>query len=217
MAHGLKIRNNGNFVVIDQNYSNLGLRQKIRYVQNTANSHREYRLVFTVDCTRSGVLAFRSLSDFTGVVWYTQISDTQKTVTLSSYSPVTLDVYVFDNPVYAVKKGTVGLRIKNPATGQWTFDSRCRYMKILGYVTAAFFTEQVFAGGSRLPAAIPVQHYRHDFVGVDENGGDNLQILCTGNNLRVKLDEWTYRTSGSGSGEFESGTGLVMVVDVTGF
>ena len=229
MAIGLKIRNNGNIIVADHTYKNLTLRQKTRLVQNTANVRREYRLVFTVNCSRTGVVAFRSLGGWAGVIWYNQISETQKQIELSSYAPISLDIYVFDNPVDAFRQGAVGLRIRNPATGEWTFDSRCRYMKIMGYANGTEFTETVYQGGSRLPAAIPVQNYRRDYSGsfdtgsgsVSETSGHNLQMLCSGNNIRLLIDEWTYSSGGAGGGGFngnrQSGTPLVMFVDVTGY
>lgn len=232
MAHGLKIRNNGNVVIIDQNYTNLCLRQKVTYTQSTqVPGESNYKLLFTINCTRKGILAFRSISNFTGVVWFTQISDTQKTVTLYSYYPITLDVFVFDDPQFAIKSGSVGLRIKNPTTGEWTFDSRCKYMRILGYITAPtganLGQEVTYAGGSRLPAAIPIQHYRESILSnfdtgsgtIYEESGINLQTLCSGNNITVKTDEWVYDSNGSsGTGiGWQSGTGLVMMVDVTGY
>jgi hypothetical protein len=230
MAHGLKIRNN-NVLVVDDNYKNLGLRQKVTLTQGSANPRGEYRLVFNIGCSRGGVLAYRSLSNFTGVVWYTQTSEDVKAVTMSSYAPITIEVYVFDDPINSARTGPIGLRVKNQTTGEWTFDSRCKYMKILGFATAVQSVVNnpytTFAGGSRVPAAIPVQNYRYDWEGsfdtgsgsVFEYGGDNLQMLCSGNNIQIKLDEWTYDNGGSGGvgTNTTSGTGLVMFVDVTGF
>lgn len=231
MAHGMRIRNNGNLVVIDQDYENLSLRSKSRVSQYSAKTGTEYRLEFTVDCTSGGVIAMRSLSDYTGVIWYTQISDSQKKITVGSYAAIIMDVYVFDRPVNALVKGRVGLRIRNPQTGAYAYDSRSRYMKILGYATAPDGAEAgtvvTFRGGSKTLAAIPIQHYRHDWhasfdtgsgPAIQEYGGDNLQMLCSGNDINIKIDEWTYRNGGTSSGteDFVSGTGLVMFIDVTG-
>lgn len=49
----------------------------------------------------------------------------------------TIEWWLFDEPVYGGVTGTVGLRIRSPNNGVVVFDSRQKYMRIVGSLTGS--------------------------------------------------------------------------------
>jgi len=231
MAIGVKIRNSNLITLIDDRFSNLMLRQKIAGSRPTYSAvNRSYLLSLSITCTQDALIAYRCTGGFSGIVNYVTQSGTQRKIEFSSYNDFTVDVFVFDLAPYAILKGTIALIIRNRVTGEKVFDSRGRYMKILGYLTVSAFPNSgnydVFNGVDKLPACVPLQPYLYDWAStfdaggspVAESGGDNMQTLCDGNTIRAKIEEWRYRTGGGGGLSYDnySGSKVLMFLDVTG-
>ena len=229
---GVRIRNSNLITVIDDRYFNLMLRQKIVGLGPTYNpANREYHCVVTITCSRDALLAYRVNGGWAGITNYVLQSETSRTIDMTSYSGFSLDIYVFDLPEFALIKGGIGFIVRNRTTGKKVFDSRGRYMKILGYLDVNVLPNSgnynIFTGFDKLPAVVPVQPYLYDWAGtfdtgsgsVAESGGDSMQTIVSGNNIFAKIEEWRYKTGGGTGGSYGnlSGSKLLMFLDVTGY
>lgn len=228
----MKVRNGNNITLIDDRYYNLMLRQKIVGVRPVYNpAGKKYEVTVSIACTADAVIAYRCNSAFAGIKNYVLQSGQQRNVTLASYSDFSMDIYVFDIPQYAIIKGTIALIIRNRNTGAKVFDSRGRYMKILGYMTVTVAANSglfdTFNGSDKSPACVPLQPYLRMWSGSFDAGGspvsesaiDLMQTKAVGNTIQAKIEEYGYKTGGAGgvSQEFYSGSKVLMFVDVTGF
>jgi hypothetical protein len=137
MTLGFRTRNAGGGIQIDQNFRNLALRSKGTLVPGTSWNAGKWRLGTITVTGNSPVLAWRSASPAAMV----QATRTGTSITYTFIIAATggsIDWYLFDEPVYGVAAGTLGMRIRNPTTGVVVFDSRMKYMRIVGTINGDF-------------------------------------------------------------------------------
>jgi len=147
MAVGVRIRNGSGGIQIDETYKNLALRAKGTLVPATSWNGGKWRLGSITVTGNSPVLAWRSASP----VAMTSSSRSGSSVTYNFIMAATdgsIDWFLFDEPVYGSAQGSVGLRIRNPTTGVVVFDSRMKYMRIVGAVSGDFSSLNPPANGS---------------------------------------------------------------------
>nr|WP_288454562.1 hypothetical protein [uncultured Pseudomonas sp.] len=230
--YGLKLRNANGITIVDENYKNFTLRRKFEFT-HTRYDRQVYHLEVDLPASAAAAVAFRSTGGWCGIYYSSQIDATTRRMRWASWSPITVTVYIFDSPVYADLVGTWGLRIRNRFTKEIAFDSRGKYMKVLaqGSVTTlpGSGNYNTFAFPGKTPAVIFMQPYAYvwsssfDAGGagnpIYETGRDMMQAYCTGDQLRLWIDEWWYQTGGSGgiATEYYNGSKTVLIVDVTGF
>jgi len=226
----VRIKNANSVVVIDERYSNLMLRQKLILNPTYRQAGKDYICSVDIGCSQDAVMAYRSNGGFSGIVNYVTQSGTVRHYDFVSYDNFSLEIYVYDTADYAALTGGAYLAVRNPTTGRKVFDSRGKYMSILGYmeVTAPINSGQfnTFDAGGRVAACVVLQPYKHDWAGgfdaggtpVSEAGNDAMQIRASGNNIQARIEEWRYRTGGTGGLSYDLYTGskLLMFVDVTG-
>ena len=126
MPHGLKVKNDGNYLVIDQEYANLALRSKGTSYAGRSNSYT-VKVSFPAD---QAVVAYRATAP---IAIFTSINTSGvQTDTIVSNGNANIEYFVFDLPGYATPFNIdYGLRVRNPATGALVFDSRMPYMRVL--------------------------------------------------------------------------------------
>ncbi|MET0934961.1 MAG: hypothetical protein ABWX83_03170 [Luteibacter sp.] len=147
MAEGFQTRTSGGGIQIDQTYRNLALRAKGSFVPGTAWNNGKWRLGTITVNGNSPVLAWRCASPAAMV----QASRSGNSITYTfiiAANGGAIDWYLFDEPAYGSATGDLGIRIRNPSTGVVVFDSRMKYMRIVGTVSGDFTSLAPPAGGS---------------------------------------------------------------------
>jgi len=132
--YGLQVVNDGGFVQIDSTYKNLGLLAKGSVISSgTPTQTGWYPAVFSVAVGATPIVAARPSSGY-AVLVSTVLSG--NTVTYTYYcdaSGTTLYYWVFDDPARGINDGSnYGLLVRNAAS-EVVFDSRLRYMRVLGF------------------------------------------------------------------------------------
>lgn len=230
--YGLKIKNINGITIVDENYKNFTLREKLN-LTTTRFEAGVYHCEVNLPASPSAAVAFRSTGGWCGIYYSNQASSTIRTMRWASYSPINITVYIFDNPVYANLLGAWGMRIKNRLTGEIAFDSRGQYMKILGSGSVTAFpgsgNYNTFVYPGKTAAVIFLQPYAYVWSSsfdpggggspIYETGRDMMQLYSTIDQTRLWITEWYYRTGGGGgiSTEYYNGSKSVLMVDVTDF
>lgn len=117
-------------VVIDQNYSNLCLRSFERFQINGSGQYATIQKAFT---STVGVVAFAEGNVFVGNI---SRSGSTCTYTLTAVPGTWVKAYVFDVSQYGQRyyDNPLGVRIRNPISGQIMFDSRIKYLKLVDFI-----------------------------------------------------------------------------------
>jgi hypothetical protein len=130
MDIGYRTRNTGGGIQIDQTYRNLCLRAKGSFAPTTPWV-TTWRMGSITVTGNSPVLAWRCNSPC-ALVSSTR-SGTSITYTfMMAATSGTIEWWLFDDPAFGVVVGNIGLRIHNPSNGVVVFDSRQKYMRIVG-------------------------------------------------------------------------------------
>ncbi|SEO63162.1 hypothetical protein SAMN02800692_1502 [Luteibacter sp. UNC138MFCol5.1] len=132
MAVGFRARNAANAIQIDQTYRNLALRAK-GTLQATTPWQNTWRIATVTLGGNAPVIAWRCNNPCAMVGATRSGNNTTYTFMVAATSG-TIEWWLFDEPIYGAVSGRVGLRIRNPTTGVTVFDSRQRYMRIIGSV-----------------------------------------------------------------------------------
>lgn len=240
MAIGVKINNLNGQTIVDDRFENLMLRQKIVNPSFTTRptGNPRWRCVLDIQCSPDAVIAYTCFNTWYGIAIASRLSTpTIRRIELGASSffsnqAPNITIYVFDKPEFALIQGKIGLRVRNRITNALAFDSRGKYMKILGYLSPTELNSNVnrplaFSGIDKIPAVVHVQTYRYNWSGtfdtgsgsVAESGENVIMSMNVGNTARVAVDEWVYSTGGSGGtfGSLTQGSNLIMFVDVTGY
>ncbi|MCD0280448.1 hypothetical protein JWH04_16180 [Xanthomonas melonis] len=148
MAIGVRIRpEGGNIIQIDDRYENLALKQKGTVTAaglDPANptSGRGFATV-TVGGGNAPLIAV-ACSSFVGLRRRAQSGSTFTFDLVCESANVAIDYYVFDTTDVAQMAFVMskGVRFRNPATGRVAFDSRYKYMRVIGRIRTAAGTNQ---------------------------------------------------------------------------
>lgn len=126
--YGSRFINATGQVLIDSNYSNLGMRQKGS--GNTGQTLIQY-LSFAGGNPVLAINANALIRVSAGVR-----SGNTTTFTIVSFEPNTaFEWWCFDDVAYAERyPGAYGMIVRNKNTGAVVFDSRCKYMRVLDFV-----------------------------------------------------------------------------------
>lgn len=151
MAIGFRARNAANAIQIDETYRNLALRAK-GSLQATTPWLSSWRIASVTLAGNSPVLAWRCDSPCAFVSATRSGQNTTYTFLVAA-SGGTIQWWLFDEPIYGAFAGRLGLRIRNPATGITVFDSRGKYMRIVGSVTGSLVNG--FPSGTTSYAGLP--------------------------------------------------------------
>ncbi|MGE7136229.1 hypothetical protein ACQKIE_01195 [Luteibacter sp. NPDC031894] len=130
MTIGFRARNSGGAIQIDQTYRNLALRSKGAVAANTPWL-TTWRTASITVAANSPVLAWRCNNPCAMVSAARSGSSITYTFMVAATSG-TIEWWLFDEPIYGGVTGSIGLRIRNPASGVVVFDSRQKYMRIVG-------------------------------------------------------------------------------------
>jgi len=155
MPAGLRVyRQDSEFIQIDQDFSNFGVRTKGVFAVNSQvpNWSSLYEGLLTMPGT-TGVLAFRSNNPvYIAHVTYPG-GNTQYRFTASS--PTTVEYWYFDDPIHATLYDTanVGLLVFE-ADGSLGFDSRRKYLKVLEQISSDSNVSNRSYPASTVPAVI---------------------------------------------------------------
>lgn len=138
MTAGIRIKNASSIVQIDDRYKNLGVWQNgVAYGSQTSGYGDPVRYVamitvqdhpsalFAYRCAGAVCSLWRKLSNSNGTATYQVICQNQTTP---------IEWIVFADPALCTPIGSAGIRIKNSSNGTVSFDSRLRYMRVLGTV-----------------------------------------------------------------------------------
>ncbi|WP_186270023.1 hypothetical protein [Burkholderia gladioli] len=135
MAVGARIRNNQNVIQIDERYKNLALWQRgSTFAQQSSNYGDPVKFVamITVPYNPTALFGYRMVG-YACSLWRTLINSdgtvTYQVICQTNAAPV--EWIIFADPGLLTPAGHVGLRIKNPADGTVSFDSRLPYMRVL--------------------------------------------------------------------------------------
>ncbi|USS42745.1 hypothetical protein NFI99_11225 [Burkholderia glumae] len=156
MAVGARIRNNQSILQIDERYKNLALWQRgATYAQQVSNYLDPVRFVamITVPYHPSALLGYRTVG-YACSLWR-RLINSDGTVTyqvICETNTVPVEWIVFGDPALVSPVGHVGLRIKNPADGSVSFDSRLPYMRVIGTAQVG----GVFTSGGPGPGSVLV-------------------------------------------------------------
>lgn len=134
--YGIKIKNANGFVVIDGNYSNLGLRQKgtIRTDQGQVQPGGMFYRELTISGGDTPMIALQCASSFCLVSRVVK-SGSSWTYTISTTEAADVSYFIFDKAQFVSRYNTnYGLIVKNKNTGLVVFDSRAPYMRIIGVI-----------------------------------------------------------------------------------
>ena len=137
MATGFRTRNSGGGIQIDQTYRNLALRSKGSFAPGTPWNGNAWRLGSITVTGNNPVLAWRCAQPCAMI-------SASRSGTSITYQFViaatagTVEWWLFDDPAFGVPVGNVGLRIHNPDTGGVVFDSRMKYLRVVGSVTGDY-------------------------------------------------------------------------------
>lgn len=122
-------------ILIDGKHKNIALVQKVTLSAEYMQRHRG-NLPMQVSFDHLGVVVLpiaNSQSSAIGL-WVTHnISGRARALISVSVQHAINTFYLFGNPATAVTTGLAGLRIYSETTGELIFDSRLKYLKILGY------------------------------------------------------------------------------------
>lgn len=132
MTLGFRARNAANAIQIDQTYRNLALRAK-GSLQATTPWLSSWRIATVTLGGNSPVIAWRCDSPC-AMVGATRSGQNTTYTFLVAASAGTIEWWLFDEPIYGDVTGRLGLRIRNPTSGVTVFDSRQKYMRIIGSV-----------------------------------------------------------------------------------
>lgn len=154
MAVGFRVKNSSSLIQIDETYRNLALRAKGSFSPSTVWS-TTWRIGSITVSGSSPVLAWRSSAPAAIVGASRSGSSITYTFMIAATSG-TISWWLFDEPIYGAVTGSVGLRIRNPSTGVITFDSRMKYMRVIGAITGEYVGNNPPASAqySGLPALV---------------------------------------------------------------
>ncbi len=233
---GVRIKNINGQTVIDDRFYNLMLRQKIvnpTVVDRGRGTQPRWRIYLEIPASPDAVIAYTCFNTWIGMA-ITSRGNTNTTRYIdvcSRHAAPQITVYVFDRPEFATLEGTVGLRIRNRITGEVAFDSRGKYMKILGFGRPDRYNDiavspLTFVTAGKIPAVVHVQTWRHNWSGTFDTGSGTVaesgeDVILTNNidtRMRYGTDEWVYSAGGNvggPSGDYYQGSLYLMFVDVT--
>lgn len=131
MTEGFRTKTSGGGIQIDQTYKNLALRGKGSFNPGTSWNYGKWRLGSITVTGNSPVLAWRCNAPC--AMTYASRSGNSITYTfLIAATSGTVEWWLFDTPDYGQANGDIGLRVRNPATNAVVFDSRMKYMRVVG-------------------------------------------------------------------------------------
>lgn len=137
MPVGFRTRNSGGGIQIDQTYRNLALRSKGSFSPGTPFNSNAWRLGSITVSGNNPVLAWRC-SQPCALISATRSGTSITYQFVVAATTGTVEWWLFDDPTFGVPVGNVGLRIRNPATGGVVFDSRMKYMRVVGSVAGDY-------------------------------------------------------------------------------
>jgi hypothetical protein len=136
MTEGFRTKTSGGGIQIDQTYKNLALRAKGSFDPGTSSNKGKWRIGSITVTGNSPALAWRCAKPCAMV--YATRSGTSITYTfMVADTSGTVEWWLFDTPDYGVANGPLGLRVRNPATNAVVFDSRMKYMRVVGAVNGS--------------------------------------------------------------------------------
>jgi len=136
MALGFRARNGGGGVQIDETYRNLSLRAKGSFNPGTVWNGTWRTGTITVT-GNSPVLAWRA-SVPAAIVGASRSGNAITYTFMIAGTAGTIDWWLFDETGFGSVTGNVGIRIRNPSTGVVVFDSRMKYMRVVGFIGGEF-------------------------------------------------------------------------------
>lgn len=164
MALGFRTRNSGSTVQIDETYKNLALRASGNFTPGTAWNNSKWRLGSFTVTGNSPVLAWRSATPAM-LVSVTKSGSSTTYQFLIAAASGSIDWWLFDEPDYVAVATAPGLRVRNPSTGAVTFDSRMKYMRVIGSGGSDFSAHDIPASASYPGmAAIVIGNVAYQYV-----------------------------------------------------
>jgi hypothetical protein len=137
MTTGFRTKNASGTLQIDQNYENLALRAKGTFTPGTPWNNSKWRLGSFTVTGNTPVIAWRASGPATLVS--VSVSGTSVTYQfLIAAASGSIDWWLFDKPTYVAMATAPGIRIKNPSTGVVVFDSRMKYMRVVGVISGDY-------------------------------------------------------------------------------
>jgi hypothetical protein len=133
---GFRTLNGGQGIQIDETYRNLALRAKGTVTASTAydTSNRTATLQVAGNLP---VLAYRCAAPCAMIGASRSGSTVTYQFLVAQNSPANIDWWVFDTPDFGMASGRIGLQTRNPVTNQVLYDSRMKYMRVLGVMAGS--------------------------------------------------------------------------------
>lgn len=215
-------------IVIDDNYSNLALREKKTIAVNVNTPATTTVVNIDIKGGFPPVIAIKpNSSDFYCTIGAVEVKsssiiDYQIVGGRISGSGSTRDVtlYVFDRPDEL--GSPIGpLIIRNRVTGEITFDSGRKYMRVVSFLNSATNAHGTYGfGGKELAAVMGVQAREIHLYGGTGAHADLLQssVSLTGSSLVIDWRTYEFGSTHSGSPLILISKGAAtMILDVTGY
>lgn len=221
MAAGIRIINNVGTVLIDNNYSNLALRQKGTEVVPGGGPSAPF--VAITNGVDSPCIAI--LSDRPAVVRNINNASSPRFALRGRDGPVSTNVeyFIFDKPLQSMAVGSVGIVVKT-AAGVVCFDSRLKYARVVdvfgGPALADWVGTRTYAAGRKYAVA-QLQTARR--ITSQNLGGGSFEVTWTNSMSQVVDNVVTttmtdYQTKPASAARTESNLGATFaVIDVTGY
>ncbi len=134
--YGLKVKNSSGYLVIDGEYSNLGVRSSgVLDMSNAPQiTNGCYYKTFTLTANNPIV----ALSGGYAAISSMSISGTTMTFMVWANDRSNLTYYLFDEAMYCARFNTnYGLVVKNKTTGLVVYDSRIKYMRVIDIISGS--------------------------------------------------------------------------------
>jgi hypothetical protein len=137
MALGFRTHLSNGGIQIDQTYRNLAMRAKGSFSPGTAWNNNKWRFGQITVTGNTPVLAWRCNSPC-AMVYATRAGASITYTFIVAATTGTVEWWLFDDPAFGVATGPHGIRIRNPSNGVVVYDSRMKYMRVVGTLNGDF-------------------------------------------------------------------------------